>query len=136
MKPRPDFAVVVPMHNEQASVETLVAEIFAACQPVGAFEIVVVDDASSDGTVNAVLALGDRYPMLRLVRHDRQGGQSAAIHSGVQAARAPVICMLDGDGQNPPDNLPALLAPLLSARCRLATRALPIRVGFLFPLLR
>ncbi|WP_092770834.1 glycosyltransferase family 2 protein [Agrobacterium fabrum] len=111
----PDFAVIVPMHNEEASVETLVAEIVAACQPVGQFEIVVVDDASSDRTVNTVLSLGDRYPMLRLVRHDRQGGQSAAIHSGVQAARAPVICMLDGDGQNPPDNLPALLAPLLSA---------------------
>ncbi len=45
VKPRPDFAVVVPMHNEQASVETLVAEIFVACQPVSAFEIVVVDDA-------------------------------------------------------------------------------------------
>lgn len=105
----PDFAVIVPMHNEEASVETLVAEIVAACQPVGRFEIVVVDDASSDRTAEAVLALGNRYPMLRLVRHDRQGGQSAAIHSGVQAARAPVICMLDGDGQNPRTICPRFL---------------------------
>ncbi|WP_144577534.1 glycosyltransferase family 2 protein [Agrobacterium sp. DE0009] len=115
VKPIPDFAVIVPMHNEEASVETLVGEIVAACRPVGNFEIVVVDDASSDDTVRAVLSLADDYPMLRLVRHDRQGGQSAAIHSGVQAARAPIVCMLDGDGQNPPDNLPTLLGPLLSA---------------------
>ncbi|HAU74495.1 MAG TPA: dolichol-phosphate mannosyltransferase, partial [Agrobacterium sp.] len=114
LRSAPDFAVVVPMHNEEASVETLVAEIVSACAPVGRFEIVVVDDASSDRTAEAVLALAARYNMLRLVRHDRQGGQSAAIHSGVQAARAPIVCMLDGDGQNPPDNLPALLAPLLS----------------------
>lgn len=95
MRSAPDFAVVVPMHNEEASVETLVAEIVSACAPVGRFEIVVVDDASSDRTAEAVLALAARYSMLRLVRHDRQGGQSAAIHSGVQAARAPIVCMLD-----------------------------------------
>lgn len=129
MRSTPDFAVVVPMHNEEASVETLVAEIVAACQPVGRFEIIVVDDASSDRTADVALSLGGRYPMLRLVRHDRQGGQSAAIHSGVQAARAPIICMLDGDGQNPPDNLPALLAPLLTAIAPSRLGAMAVRRG-------
>lgn len=111
----PDFTVIVPMHNEAASVETLLVEIVAACQPLGRFEIVVVDDASTDRTSDRVLALARTFAMLRLIRHDCQGGQSAAIHSGVQAARGAIICMLDGDGQNPPDNLPALLAPLLAA---------------------
>ncbi len=110
----PDFSVVVPMHNEAASVASLVAEILAACSPVGRFELIIVDDASTDETAAKVLSLMRGYPWLRLVRHDRQAGQSAAIHSGVQAARGPIVCMLDGDGQNPPDNLPSLLAAFLA----------------------
>ena len=68
------------MHNEAASVASLVAEILAACSPVGRFELIIVDDASTDETAAKVLSLMRGYPWLRLVRHDRQAGQSAAIH--------------------------------------------------------
>ena len=54
------------------------------------------------------------HPNLRLIRHDRSGGQSAAVHSGVLATSAAIICTLDGDGQNPPSELPKLYAPLLA----------------------
>jgi dolichol-phosphate mannosyltransferase len=54
------------------------------------------------------------HPKLRLLRHDRSGGQSAAVHSGVLAAAGTIVCTLDGDGQNPPEELPKLFAPLLA----------------------
>ena len=69
-------------------------------------------------------------PHLRVLRHDRAGGQSAGVHSGVRAARGAIIATLDGDGQNPPEELPKLIAPLARAggrgnrhRCRAAGRA-------------
>lgn len=77
------------------------------------FEIIVVDDGSDDGMAALLaLAVQDR-PELRVLRHDRSGGQSAAIHSGVKASCHDLICTLDGDGQNPPEELPRLVAPFL-----------------------
>lgn len=108
----PWLSIVVPMRNESGNVAFLTEAIAAACGDVGPFEAIYVDDASSDGTSEAVLALRDRFPFLRLLRHDTGGGQSAAIHSGVRAARGAVICTLDGDGQNPPAEIPKLLAEL------------------------
>ena len=73
---------------------------------------IYVDDGSTDDTAARVLALRERFPMLRLVRHAASAGQSAAIHSGVTLARGEVICTLDGDGQNPPSEIPKLAARL------------------------
>jgi dolichol-phosphate mannosyltransferase len=107
----PQFSIVIPARNEAANIARLIDEIAAVCAPLGSYEIVVVDDASEDG-MRAVLdkKLGEGLP-LTVLRHDRPGGQSAALHSGVTAARGGVICTLDGDGQNPPAELPKLLAP-------------------------
>jgi len=88
------------------------AGILSACDGAAA-EVIAVDDGSRDGTGNEVAALAASSPRVRLVRHPRAAGQSAAVHSGVLAARGRIVCTLDGDGQNPPEEIPVLLAPLL-----------------------
>lgn len=108
------FSVVVPMKNEAGNAATLVAGIDAACAPLGPFELIVVDDGSTDQSRAVLTGLAASRPWMRVLAHDRSAGQSAAVHSGVVAARADIVCTLDGDGQNPPDQLPVILAPLLA----------------------
>ncbi|MFO1201499.1 MAG: glycosyltransferase family 2 protein [Tabrizicola sp.] len=106
-----ETTVVVPCRNEASNILALLDGIVASMSPVGPFEIVVVDDGSDDGMAEVLASARSRFPMLRVLRHDRSGGQSAAIHSGVRAARHDLICTLDGDGQNPPEELARLVQP-------------------------
>src|SRR5258707_9326286 len=106
----PAVSVVVPVRNEAGNVAPLVAEIAAALAG-RAFEIVYVNDGSSDGTEAELIALMRERPYLRQIRHQASCGQSSAVRSGVAAARAPVCVTLDGDGQNDPK----FLAPLIDA---------------------
>lgn len=110
----PRFAVIAPMKNEAGAVAAMAREIGEACAPIGPFEAIFVDDGSDDDMADRIRALQEAYPWLRLVRHASSCGQSAAVASGVRAARAPLICTIDGDGQNPPSEVPAMLAPLLA----------------------
>jgi dolichol-phosphate mannosyltransferase len=109
-----DLSIVIPVRNEAENIAPLVAEIRAALAGMAGgaldYEIVYVDDGSSDATAARLAALADGFPGLRLVRHDRSYGQSAAIRTGVKAARAPWIATLDGDGQNDPADIPRLWA--------------------------
>ncbi|MEO1492802.1 MAG: glycosyltransferase family 2 protein [Pseudomonadota bacterium] len=114
MTETPRFAVIAPMLNEAENVEMLAREIAAACAPLGAFEAIFVNDGSTDATADKIAALRTDLPWLREVRHIKPCGQSAAVRSGVLAARAPVICTIDGDGQNPPSEIPNLVEPLLN----------------------
>jgi dolichol-phosphate mannosyltransferase len=114
MAGEPRFTVVVPMLDEADNVGLLAREIAEACIPLGPFEAIFVNDGSSDATAERIAELRTTYPWLREVRHARTCGQSAALRSGVIAARSPVICTLDGDGQNPPAEIPKLMAPMLA----------------------
>ena len=108
----PKLSLVVPMRNEEAAIGALVADIAAALGPMS-YELILVDDGSTDGTRATCLALAAADPRIRVLGHPRSAGQSAALHSGVLAARSAIIATLDGDGQNPPENLPRLVEPLL-----------------------
>ena len=102
-----EFSVVVPVHNEAGNVEKLISEIAAALDG-RAYEMVFVDDASTDDTRAILAELKARFPALRVLGHRKNAGQSRAIRSGILAARAPVVGTLDGDGQNDPADLPDL----------------------------
>jgi dolichol-phosphate mannosyltransferase len=103
-----NLSIVIPVRNEAPNIAPLVGEIRAALDGLLDYEIVYVDDGSEDGTAAAVAALRARVPSLRLLRHARRAGQSAAIRTGVKAARASWIATLDGDGQNDPADIPRL----------------------------
>ena len=103
-----DLSVVIPVRNEAPNLAPLVAEIRTALDGRFDYEIVCVDDGSSDGTAAELLRLRGDFERLRVVRHRRGSGQSMAIRSGVKAARGPWIATLDGDGQNDPADIPIL----------------------------
>jgi dolichol-phosphate mannosyltransferase len=104
-----EFSVVVPVCNEAGNVEPLAREIDAALAG-RAYEMIFVDDGSTDDTAAILLKLKGALPALRVLRHSFRSGQSAAVASGVRAARAPWIATLDGDGQNDPADIPKLIA--------------------------
>ncbi|MGF1626620.1 MAG: glycosyltransferase family 2 protein [Alphaproteobacteria bacterium] len=107
---RPGISVVVPVKDEQDNILPLIEEIDAALAAFPDHEIVYVDDGSTDGTGAALLQAKVRFPQLRCLRHDRSCGQSRAIRTGVQHARGTLVITLDGDGQNDPADMPALIA--------------------------
>lgn len=108
----PAVAVVVPVRNEAGNIAALVAEIAKALDGQWRFEVIYVNDGSSDGSEAELKRLMAQYSWLRRVRHKRSCGQSAAERSGVTAARAPLVVTLDGDGQNDPAFIPAMLRAL------------------------
>ena len=109
-------SVVVPVRDEADNVEPLIDEIHRALEGRADFEVVYVDDGSSDGTTQKLAALRTRFERLRVVRHGESCGQSMALRSGVRAARHAWIATLDGDGQNDPADIPRLLAMLDDTR--------------------
>jgi len=106
----PRISVVVPVMNEEGNVKTLLDEIVSALRRQASFEVLFVDDLSSDGTLATLQALKQETPELRVIAHDVNCGQSAAIRSGILTARGDLIVTLDGDGQNNPADIPKLLA--------------------------
>lgn len=103
-----ELSVIAPVFNEAGGVIELAREICAVLDG-RSFELIFVDDASRDETRAVLSGLRRELPHLRLVGHRRNAGQSRALHSGVLAARAPIIATLDGDGQNDPADIPKLL---------------------------
>lgn len=99
------ITVVVPVLNEEENIPALIQEIMAASHHIPVSEIVYVDDGSADSSLSVLQALKNDCKMLRIVRHGRTSGQSAAIWTGVKAASNDIIVTLDGDGQNDPADI-------------------------------
>jgi dolichol-phosphate mannosyltransferase len=119
----PAVAVVVPVKNEAENVAPLVEEIAAALNGRWNFELIYVNDGSTDDTEAALLAQMAERPWLRQVKHAESCGQSAAVRTGVRAARAPLVATIDGDGQNDPSFLPALIRTLEEQQPRVGLAA-------------
>ena len=134
------LSVVIPAYNEEGNIGRLVKETFAAVPHQVLGELIVVDDGSDDGTGSEIKALIRQYPTLLYIKHGKRAGQSAALRTGVLAARFPVIATMDGDGQNDPNDIirlcgrlgparqePALVGGLRSARKGKGSRKLASR---------
>jgi dolichol-phosphate mannosyltransferase len=107
----PAVSIIVPVRNEAGNIAPLVGEIAAALAG-RAFEVVYVNDGSTDDTEAELKRLQAEHSWLRQIKHASSCGQSAALRTGIVAARAPIVATLDGDGQNDPAYLPKLIEAL------------------------
>ncbi|MDA9523931.1 dolichol-phosphate mannosyltransferase [Bradyrhizobium sp. CCBAU 11434] len=107
---QPSVSIVVPVRNEADNIAPLIEEITAALDGRWAYEIIYVNDGSTDATGDRLAAMMKQRGNLRQLRHAKSAGQSAAVRSGVRAARGTIVATLDGDGQNNPAFLPDLIA--------------------------
>lgn len=108
----PELSIVVPFFNEAEGIPAFMEELRAATVRLPRTEILLVDDGSTDATAEVLEAERRHWPELRLLRLERNCGQAAALYAGLRLTRAPLVSILDGDGQNPPGDLPALLAKM------------------------
>ena len=116
------LSVVAPAYNEADNLEPLVREILEAVAPLGkAYEIVLVDDGSTDGSPEVLRALMREVPALRVLALERNSGQTAALDAGLRAAHGTFVATLDADRQNDPAEIPRLLAMLEADECDMAT---------------
>src|SRR5579859_6749787 len=103
LKPTPEISVIAPVWNEESNVVPLAEQVFAAlAKEPRAIELILVDDASTDGTWERILETQRSDPRVRAIRHLRNSGQSAALWTGFNASRGAIIGTLDGDLQNDP----------------------------------
>jgi dolichol-phosphate mannosyltransferase len=103
----PAFSVIVPLYNEEANLPILQEELRGALSGLD-YEIIFVDDGSVDGTAERI----ETVPNIRLIRFEKNAGQSAAIYAGLTAARGATLVVIDGDLQNDPADIPRLLAEI------------------------
>jgi dolichol-phosphate mannosyltransferase len=116
-------SIVVPVRNEAGNVAPLVAEIAAALDGRWVYEIIYVDDGSTDATAERLAEIMKQRGNLRQIRHATSSGQSSAVRSGVRAARGAIVATLDGDGQNNPQFLPDLIAAIENGGDRIGLAA-------------
>ena len=119
----PTVSIVVPVRNEADNIAPLIDEIAAALDGRWDYEIVYVDDASTDATAQRLAAIMARRKNVRQIRHEKSSGQSAAVRTGVRAARGPIVATLDGDGQNNPEFLPKLIMAIETSEGRVGLAA-------------
>jgi dolichol-phosphate mannosyltransferase len=103
-----DLAIVIPVFNEAGNIAALIDEIVVTLGDADPYHIIVVDDASIDDTASVLSGCAARHPQVRVIRHRRRCGQSAATATGVAAASSHWVVTLDGDGQNDPADIPRL----------------------------
>jgi len=113
MNDAPYLSLVIPCYNEQENVPTLLTRVAASLDKIGKpYEVIIIDDGSTDSTPALLADAMKQYPWLRVIRMARNGGQSAAFEAGFDAARGEIIATIDADLQNDPEEIPRLL-PLL-----------------------
>lgn len=123
MADSPDISFAIPCHNEAKNLPELVRQIEAQMTALNrSFEIVIVDDGSSDNSWEVLKGLANTRLHLRALRLERNCGQSAALYTAIQATRGAFIVTLDADLQNDPADVPRLLAALVDADCACGTR--------------
>ena len=109
----PELSIVLPCYNEEGSLPPLLDEIEAAMARVGRpFEVLAVDDKSTDRTLDVLLGLQRRHAALRVLRHEINCGESAAFATGFARVRGEIVITMDSDQQNDPADIPAMLAAL------------------------
>lgn len=110
-----NLSIVIPAYNEAGNIGTLISEI-TQLKLNPPYEIIVVDDASSDDTYNTVLKLKTDIPELKIIQHESTCGQSAAVATGIAHAAGELIVTMDGDGQNNPADIPKLVSALVTSK--------------------
>ncbi len=111
-RPSCDVSVVAPAYNESAILPELVERTVAAVQPLGSFEIIIVDDGSTDDSWQVIRAAAQAHPEVIGIRLQRNFGQHPAVSAGFAASSGAVVVTIDADLQNPPEEIPALVARL------------------------
>ena len=120
----PEICIIVPVYNEEDNILPLARETIAALTPLGRpFELLFVDDFSSDRTWDRIQEAAKLNPQIRGVRHQRNCGQSAALWTGFQNSNSPIVATLDGDCQNDPADLPPMIEQLKQVDFVSGTRA-------------
>lgn len=111
----PPFSVIIPVYNESENIGPLARETLSVLPDDAVFEVIFIDDASTDDTASQVLAIRAEDSRVRLVRHRRNAGQSAGIRNGAKIAAYDWVVTMDGDGQNDPADIPKLFAAMEGA---------------------
>jgi glycosyltransferase involved in cell wall biosynthesis len=115
------LSLVIPVYNEAENIAAVAAEAVTVLRGLGRpFEVLFVNDCSSDATSDEIARAHERWPECRELPLPEHGGQAVALLTGLHAARAPLIATMDGDGQNDPQDLPALLALVEAGKCDFA----------------
>jgi glycosyltransferase involved in cell wall biosynthesis len=113
MTPPPRFSLVVPLFNEAGNVEPLMSSAIEVLRGITRdFEVVLVDDGSTDATASEIQRTAQRFPEIRSIRHEQNRGQAAALLTGLQATRGEILLTMDGDGQNDPRDFPLVITPV------------------------
>jgi dolichol-phosphate mannosyltransferase len=118
----PDLSIVLPAHNEAGNIEPLRAALEKLVRPLGGYEIIFVDDGSSDDTLSAIRAAAGRDPAVRYVSFTRNFGHQAALRAGLQHAHGRAVIVMDADFEHPPELIPALVAAWRQGAKIVATR--------------
>ena len=113
MTPPPEISIVIPVYNEEENLPILAAEVHGTMRSLGrSYEVLFVDDGSTDASPEALRRLAREDPAVRVIRQRRNAGQSAALDAGFRFARGGIVITLDADLQNDPADIPRLLAPM------------------------